>query len=94
MLADNVSYFPDDFLEFDATEETDATDTEIAKMYGPLSEFDYKSQKIKRIRERTRTKPMPMIDDAIELAAENYRNGAITAETVAEFALGELIDNV
>jgi hypothetical protein len=34
MLADNVSYFPDDFLEFDATEEEDATDTEIAKMFG------------------------------------------------------------
>jgi hypothetical protein len=90
MLADNVSYFQDDFLEIDATEETDATDNEIAKMYGPLVEFDYKSRGIKRIRERTRVKPL--VDDAIEIAAENYRKGAITAETVAEFALGELID--
>jgi hypothetical protein len=91
MLADNVSYFPDDFLEFDATEEEDATDTEIAKMFGPLAEFDYKSREIKRIRRRTRIKPM--IDDAVSLAAENYQKGAITAETVAEFALGELIED-
>jgi len=90
MLADNVSYFPDDFLEFDATEETDATDTEIAKMYGPLSEFDYKAQKIKRISQRKRIKPM--VDNAVSLAAKNYRKGAITAETVAEFALSELIE--
>jgi hypothetical protein len=90
MLADNVSYFPDDFLEFDATEEEDATDTEVAKMYGPLAEFDYKSKEIRRIGRRKRIKPM--IDDALSLAAENYRKGAITAETVAEFALGELID--
>jgi hypothetical protein len=90
MLADNVSYFPDDFLEIDATEEEDATDNEIAKMFGPLSEFDYKNNKIGRIRQRKLIKPQ--LDDAIELAAENYRNGMITAETVAEFALGELVE--
>jgi hypothetical protein len=89
MLADNVSYFQDDFLEFDATEEEDATDTEIAKMFGPLSEFDYKSQKISHIRQRKLIKPM--VEDAMSLAAENYRKGMVTAETVAEFALGELI---
>jgi hypothetical protein len=32
-----------------------------------------------------------MIEDAMNLAAENYRTGMITAETVAEFALAELI---
>jgi hypothetical protein len=89
MLADNVSYFPDDFLEFDATEEENVTDNEIAKMYGPLSQIDYKGN-IKRIPRRTLIKPM--VDDAVGLAAENYRKGAITAETVAEFALGELIN--
>jgi len=91
MLADNVSYFKDDFLEIDATEEEDATDTEIAKMFGPLSEIDRKGN-IKRIAKRSRLKPA--LDDAVNLAAENYRKGAITAETVAEFALGELIENV
>jgi len=89
MLADNVSYFPDDFLEFDATEEEEATDTEIAKRYGPLSRVD-KYGNIDRIDKRTKIKPM--LQDAVSMAAENYRKGAITAETVAEFALGELID--
>jgi hypothetical protein len=91
MLADNVSYFPDDFLEIDATEEEDATDTEIAKMFGGLVEVSRKGE-IKRIARRKLIKPT--VEGAIELAAENYRKGAITAETVAEFALGELIDNV
>ncbi len=88
MLADNVSYFKDDFLEVDATLEEDATDTEVAKMFGPLCEIDYKGD-IKRIARRTKMKPL--VESAASLAAENYRNGAITAETVAEFALGELI---
>lgn len=90
MLADNVSYFKDDFLVVDATAEEDATDTEIAKMFGPLAEYDYKSAKIKHIRERTQIRPA--IEDAVSLAAENYHKGMITAETVAEFALGELIN--
>jgi hypothetical protein len=89
MLADNVSYFQDDFLEFDATEETDATDNEIAKMFGPLIRADNKGN-TKRINRKTLIKPI--IDDAVSLAAENYRKGLITAETAAEFALGELID--
>lgn len=89
MLADNVSYFPEDFLEFDATEEEDATDTEIAKRYGGLVEMDNKSN-IRRLARRKLIKPL--VDDAVSLAAENYRKGAITAETVAEFALGELIE--
>ncbi|MHC4214104.1 MAG: hypothetical protein ACYSWP_12095 [Planctomycetota bacterium] len=89
MLADNVSYFPDDFLEFDATEEEDATDTELAKAFGGLATVDQNGN-IKRIQRRQRIKPM--VEDAVSLAAKNYRNGMITAEKVAEFALGELID--
>ena len=90
MLADNVSYFPDDFLEFDATEEEEATDNEISKRYGPLSKVD-KYGNISRIDRRTKIKPM--MQDAVSMAADNYRKGAITAETVAEFALGVLIDS-
>ena len=89
MLADNVSYFKEDFLEFDATLEETASDNELAKWYGPLCQIDYKGN-IKRIQRRTKLKPM--IDDAVSLAAENYKRGLITAETVAEFALGELIN--
>jgi hypothetical protein len=88
MLADNTSYFKDDFLEFDATLEETASDTEVAKWYGPLCQIDYKGD-IKRLPRRTRIKPL--MNDAVELAAENYRKGMLTASTVAEFALGELI---
>lgn len=89
MLADNVSYFSEDFLEVDIVDDTDATDNEIAKSYGPLSRIDNKGN-TKRIAKRRYVKPM--VEDAISLAAENYRKGMITAEQVAEFALGELID--
>jgi hypothetical protein len=89
MLADNVSYFKDDFLEIDATEEEDATDNEIAKMFGGLVEIGRRGD-IKRIARRRLVRPE--FEDAVSLAAENYRKGAITAETVAEFALGELIN--
>jgi hypothetical protein len=58
-------------------------------MFGGLVEVNRKGQ-IKRIARRRLIKPM--VEDAVSLAAENYRKGQITAETVAEFALGELID--
>lgn len=89
MLADNVSYFSDDFLEFDITDDTDATDTELAKMFGGLGQIN-RYGSAKRIKGRQLVKPEIM--SAVELAAENYRKGAITAEMAAEFALGELID--
>jgi hypothetical protein len=54
-----------------------------------LAEITRKGQ-IKRLQRRNLIKPEIM--SAVDLAAENYRKGAITAETVAEFALGELID--
>ncbi len=88
MLADNVSYFKDDFLDFDATMEETATDMEIAKWFGPLCQVDNKGY-MKRIPRRSKIKPL--VEDAVTLAAENYRKGMLTAETVAEFALSELI---
>jgi hypothetical protein len=91
MLADNVSYFSEEFLEMDIIDDETATDTEIAKMFGPLSQIDRKGN-FKRIKSRKLERPE--ILSAVELAAENYKKGMVTAETVAEFALGELIDNV
>jgi hypothetical protein len=88
MLADNVSYFKDDFLMIDATDEEDATDNEIAKQFGGLAQIGRRGD-IKRIARRRLVKPE--LTDAVALAAENYRKGMITAETVAEFALGEMI---
>jgi hypothetical protein len=88
MLADNVSYFKDDFLMIDATDEEDATDNEIAKQFGGLAQIGRRGD-IKRIARRRLVRPE--LTDAVAVAAENYRKGMITAETVAEFALGEMI---
>ncbi len=87
MLADNVSYFEDDFLIVDITLEEEATDSELAKMFGPLISIDRKgnAKRIKQPRKVT-------IDDAVSIAEQNYRKGSITAEQVAEYALAELTD--
>ena len=50
MLADNVSYFDEDFLIVDITEETEATDSELAKAFGSPVSIDRKGH-MKRIRQ-------------------------------------------
>jgi len=40
MLADNVTYFHDDFLETDTTSQTSADDTEVKAIYGPTVVID------------------------------------------------------
>jgi len=87
MLADNVSYFDDDFLIVDITVETEATDEELAKLFGPLVSIDRQGN-TKRIKQSRKA----IIDDAVSIAEQNYRKGAITAEQVAEYALAELTD--
>ena len=87
MLADNVSYFDDDFLIVDITEETEATDEELAKMFGPVISVDREGN-MKRIRKSRKI----LIEDAVSIAESNYLKGQITAEQVAEFALAELTD--
>ncbi len=87
MLADNVSYFDEDFLIVDITEETEATDSELAKMFGSPVSIDRKGY-TKRIRQPRRM----MINDAVSIAEANYRKGLITADQIAEYALAELID--
>ncbi len=87
MLADNVSYFDEDFLVVDITLETDATDTELAKVFGVPVSIDRKGY-TKRIRQPRKA----IIEDAVSLAEQNYRKGSITAEQVAEYALAELTD--
>lgn len=87
MLADNVTYFDEDFLVVDITEETEATDSELAKMFGNPVSIDRKGY-IKRICQPRRK----IIEDAISIAEANYRKGIISAEMVAEYALAELVD--
>ena len=87
MLADNVSYFDDDFLVVDLTIDTDATDSELAKMFGIPVQIDRKGY-LKRIRQPRKY----IIEDAISMAEQNYRKGAITAEQAAEYTLAELMD--
>lgn len=91
MLADNVNYFSEEFLEMDIVDDDTATDNEVSKQFGGLVQIDRKGS-VKWLKSRRLEKPDIM--SAVELAAENYKKGLVTAETVAEFALGELIDNV
>ena len=87
MLADNISYFKDDFLDFDVTDETVLADTE--KQFGPIRTID-RYGRFKPLSRRYKAKLY--INKAIEHAAANYHNGKVSAEDVAEFALAELVE--
>jgi len=89
MLADNVSYFSEEFLQVDLTPEGEASDSESDKRLGPLVQMDNKGL-VKRVNSRNLIRPM--VDDAIDMAVENYQKGLVTAEEVAEFTLGLLVD--
>ncbi len=91
MLADNVDYFSEDFLLIDITEETEATDMEIAKSFGPTISIDRYGKMSKLGKWEARAKPV--FQTAIDMAAENWKSGSIAAEQMAEFAIGELVNN-
>jgi hypothetical protein len=96
MLADNVSYFSEDFLEVDITDDVTQTDMETEKAYGPIVRIDSKG-KIHVVRRRSLVKQhnpflKKFINKALELAKENYEQGRITVEQIAEYALAELAD--
>ena len=86
MLADNISYFKEDFLAFDATDETTLYDTE--KAFGPIRTID-RYGNFKPLSRQHNAKLY--INKAIEHAEANYRSGKVAAEDVAEFALSELL---
>lgn len=87
MLADNVDYFPEDFLTVDMTEEITVTDTDVAA-FGPVVSMDSKGI----ITAPRRRNKGAYINKAIEYAADNYRNGKVSAEAVAEYTLAQLIE--
>ena len=94
MLADNVTYFSEDFLDEDITTDVALTDTEqeadIEKLFGPIVGIDSKG-KVRRKKQR-RPSIAPPVNDALALAEKNYQEGAIDAEQIAEYALAELRD--
>jgi len=87
MLADNVSYFNEDFLAVDITDDEILTDTDVAA-FGPLVSVDRKGR-VTRPQNRAKGR---YINKAVEYAVDNYRKGAISAESVAEYALSQLIE--
>lgn len=90
MLADNVPYFKEDFLEMDVTDEVEASDTEqLEKMLGPLVWIDRYGQ-VKRLRQRRIIKPV--VDKALGYAMDNYKRGDISADELAEYLMAELIE--
>lgn len=88
MLADNVEYFPTEFLEVDLTDETSGIDTEQeVKMYGPIVAYDRHGKRVARGR-----RPNTKVCSALGLALKNYQEGDIEAGQLAEFALLEMAD--
>ena len=88
MLADNVDYFPSEFLLIDVTDSETATDTDVVeeKALGPQVTID-QDGKI-----RTKEKRGKKMNLIYEKAVANYRNGLVEAEDLATFALLELAD--
>ena len=86
MLADNVSYFSEEFLTVDVTEEVEVTDTEREKMIGKPVKVNHKGiiQKPRKKQEN--------FNEVLRMAEENYKAGRIDFETLMEFRLGQVID--
>jgi hypothetical protein len=90
MLADNVTYFSEDFLEVDITDDITQTDMETEKAHGPIGTLDSLG-KWRPARRKTKAIKSE-VNMALSLAKENYRKGLITVEQIAEYALAELAD--
>jgi len=86
MLADNVPYFKETFLEVDITPDTEVTDIR-RRGFGSLVHMDQKGR-IRPIRGNIRTH----VDEILRTVESNYHQGLIEAEDLAEFAIGELMD--
>lgn len=91
MLADNVSYFKEDFLKVDTTEEVSVTDTDrlAEKAFGRFVYMDkYKKVRIPNQREKRGSNTTSILDTV----EQNYREGLIDLDTVIDFKLGEELD--
>jgi hypothetical protein len=88
MLADNVSYFLEDFLREDVTEEGEVTDVE-RRGFGPRVVMDRKGAWRPAVRRKEREREVDLVLDMVE---DNYRKGLVAAEDLAEFAVVELMD--
>lgn len=100
MLADQVAYFHEDFLEVDVTDNIEASDTDQEeKMWrglglGPRLMIDDQGR-IKRPSQAAKARRQAIgqrVDEVLVMAEKNYRAGAISAEQLAEFALAELME--
>jgi len=80
MLADNVDYFKEEFLEADLTDKEEVTDTEKAWKV---------DQKGKLISPRTK----PVYDDLFKIAEKNYKDGKCSIDDLLSFRLGNILDN-
>lgn len=87
MLADNVEYFPEEFLQVDMTEEVEVTDTEREKMTGRRVKMYRDGSKQPSKRKLTEN-----FDRVIDLVEQNYKAGLIDLDQVIDFRIGELLD--
>lgn len=89
MLADNVDYFSEDFLEVDVTDEVELTDTEKAKWLGNRIAID-RYGKVKTI---SKVEKHKAIDTLLNTVEKNYKDGLIDLDTVLEFRLGQMLED-
>ncbi len=80
MLADNVDYFKEEFLEADLTDKEEVTDTEKAW------KVDYKGKLYS-----PRTKPL--YDNLLKIAEKNYKDGKCSIDDLLSFRLGNILDS-
>lgn len=89
MLADNVEYFKEDFLEVDLTEDIHLTDTEKSFYLGKNIQMD-KLGRVKTVRKDLDN--LKRADNLLNVVEENYKNGLIELDDILDFRLGEIMD--
>lgn len=89
MLADNTDYFLQDFLQVDITDEVELSDTEReAKMYGRRVIIDRHGREVKRRRAGQKDTTI------LQTVEDNYRQGLIDLETLVNYRLGMVADEL
>lgn len=88
MLADNVDYFSEEFLQVDITEDIEVTDTEREKWFGRKIKM-YHDGAIKPVKRKS----LENVDQLLQQVEQNYKDGLITLDQVIDFRIGDMLDD-
>lgn len=89
MLADNVQYFNEDFLDVDLVEEIQLTDLEKQKYFGDRIQMDSRGR-VKKVKKDI--KSLEKAEGLLRVIEENYKNGEVELDDVLNFRLGEILE--